>query len=166
MAIKSNIQPNIIEIDDSLRLIKPNHDQWKVAISWYENPKVLYYSEGLVDKVYDMKIIESMYRYLSNNGELYFIEVKEDKQWSTIGDVTLSEENLPIVLGYEKYFGQGIGKKVMKVLIERAKTIGIKKLVVPKVYSYNNRSQNLFESLGFKLIKESKSEKSYELILA
>lgn len=165
MAINMNIQPDIIEIEDNLRLIKPNNEQGSLALPWYKNPQVLYYSEGIVDKTYDMKTIERMYKYLSDKGELYFIEVKEENRWKAIGDVTLSEENLPIALGHERYFGKGIGKKVMKVLIERARTIGMEKLVVPEVYSHNNRSQNLFASLGFTLVKEDHRRKSYELVL-
>lgn len=165
MGIKEITQPDIIEIHRELRLRTPNKDQWKDALSWYENPKVLYYSEGVADKVYDMEIIKRMYTYLSNVGELYFIEVLENDAWKPIGDVTLSEENMPIVIGEEAYWGKGIGKKVISSLIQRAKKVGLKKLIVPSIYLYNNRSENLFVSLGFIEINKNEKEKSFELII-
>ena len=63
-----------------------------------------------------------MYEYLSTRGELYFIEVKEDGHFKAIGDVTLWEENLPIAIGEEAYWGQGIGKLVIQTLLKRAKS--------------------------------------------
>jgi RimJ/RimL family protein N-acetyltransferase len=165
MPINNIIQPQIIKIDENLRLVSPNKSDWKKAIPWYHNSSVLYYSEGTTDKVYDMDTINRMYEYLSNIGELYFIEVIMNNEWAAIGDVTLSEINMPIVLGDEGFWGRGIGKKVIKKLIERAKEIAIKRICVPTIYEYNHRSQNLFRSLGFIEIKDSGREKSFELRL-
>lgn len=165
MGIKEITQPDIIEIDKELRLRTPNKNQWEVALPWYENTKVLYYSEGVTDKIYDMEIINRMYMYLSNAGELYFIEVLENGDWKPIGDVTLSEENMPIAIGEEAYWGKGIGKKVIGRLIERTREIGLKKLQVPSIYLYNSRSENLFTSLGFVEVSKNEKEKSFELVL-
>jgi len=165
MGIKEITQPDIIDIDKELRLRTPNKNQWEVALPWYENPKVLYYSEGVTDKVYDMEKIKGMYTYLGRVGELYFIEVLENGDWKPIGDVTLSEENMPIAIGEEAYWGKGIGKKVIGSLIERARKIGLKKLQVPSIYLYNSRSESLFTSLGFIQINENEKEKSFELVL-
>ena len=38
-------------------------------------------------------------------------EILENNSWKAIGDVTLSQENLPIVIGDSDYFGKGIGKR-------------------------------------------------------
>ncbi|EQB86291.1 L-amino acid N-acyltransferase YncA [Clostridium punense] len=165
MGIKEITQPDIIDIDKELRLRTPNKNQWEVALPWYENPKVLYYSEGVTDKVYDMEKIKGMYTYLGRVGELYFIEILESGVWKPIGDVTLSEENMPIAIGEEAYWGKGIGKKVIGSLIERARKIGLKKLQVPSIYLYNSRSESLFTSLGFIQINENEKEKSFELVL-
>lgn len=165
MGIKEITQPDIIEIDKELRLRTPDKSQWEVALPWYENPKVMYYSEGVTDKVYDMEKIKGMYSYLGRVGELYFIEVLESGVWKPIGDVTLSEENMPIAIGEEAYWGKGIGKKVIGSLIERARKIGLKKLQVPSIYLYNSRSESLFTSLGFIQINENEKEKSFELVL-
>ncbi|MFD3157665.1 GNAT family N-acetyltransferase [Haloimpatiens sp. FM7330] len=165
MAFKNIIQPQIISINENLRLRKPDKIEWKIALPWYQNPKVLYYSEGVTDKVYDMDIINRMYKYLSSIGELYFIEIFENSVWKPIGDVTLSEENMPIAIGDEKYWGKGIGKKVIRKLIERAKSIGLSKIYIPEIYLYNNRSQNLFTSMGFIEVSRNDKRRSYELNL-
>lgn len=165
MGIKEITQPDVIEIDKELRLRTPDKSQWEVALPWYENPKVMYYSEGVTDKVYDMEKIKGMYTYLGRVGELYFIEVLENGDWKPIGDVTLSEENMPIAIGEEAYWGKGIGKKVIGSLIERAREIGLKKLQVPSIYLYNSRSENLFTSLGFLEVSKNEKEKSFELVL-
>lgn len=165
MGIKGIIQSETIFINEGLRLRSPDKTEWKAALPWYQNPKVLYYSEGVTDKVYDIEIINRMYSCLSSIGELYFIEVFEEGVWKSIGDVTLSENNMPIAIGDEKYWGKGIGKKVITKLIERAKLIGLSKIYIPQIYLYNNRSEALFTSMGFIEVNKNETEKSYELNL-
>ncbi len=165
MAIRNIEQPNIIIIDNELRLRKAREEEWKVALPWYENPKVLYYSEGLIQGIYDMEIVNRMYGYLSSIGELYFIEILEKDTWIPIGDITLSEKNMPIIIGDEKYWGRGIGKKSVLALIDRAKSIKLDKIQIPTIYKYNERSKNLFISIGFIKVKEDENSEFYELKL-
>lgn len=72
---------------------------------------------------------------------------------------------MPIVIGDEKYWGKGIGRKVIGKLIGRAKSIGLTKIYIPDIYSYNNRSQNLFKSMGFVEVDRRDNASSYELKL-
>ena len=90
-----------------------------------------------------------MYEYLNNKGELYFIEIKEGEDFVPIGDVTIWEDDIPIVIGNKKYQGQGIGKKVIAALIERGRELGFQTMKVREIYSYNISSQKLFKSMGF-----------------
>lgn len=154
-------QPKIIMIHESLRLYTPDKTDWDQALPWYQNPNVMYLSEGLTNQVYDLMQIYNMYEFLSTRGELYFIQVLDENQWVSIGDVTLWEENIPIAIGIEKFWGKGIGKEVLKTLISRAKRLGMTQLNVPAIFHYNTGSQRLFESLGFKKIGENETEKSY-----
>lgn len=164
MPLKNINQPPIIKIDTNLRLIVLDKSDWIVALKWYHNPKILYYSEGITDeKTYDIDTINRMYEYLSNIGELYFIEINENDKWILIGDVTLSEKNMPIIIGDEYYWGKGIGYIVINTLINRAKVIGITQINIPTIYSYNKRSQNLFKSIGFIELNTSNLNKSYVL---
>lgn len=158
-------QPNVIKVNEVLRLVNPERGSWNLALTWYQNPDVLYYSEGVTDKVYDMKIITNMYSYLSKIGELYFIEIFENGLWKTIGDVTLSEKTMPVVIGDKKYWGKGIGKKVISRLILRAKELGLKKISLSGIYNYNERSKNMFKSLGFTKVSQDEKKEVYELVL-
>jgi RimJ/RimL family protein N-acetyltransferase len=164
MAFFNITQPDLVEIDECTRLRKVCKDEYHVALPWYQNPRVLYYSEGITDKTYDLDVINRMYNFLSSTGELYFIEFMEDK-WHAIGDVVLSENNMPIVIGEDKYCGKGIAKKVIAKLILRAKEIGLETIRIPAIYKYNERSRNLFLSFGFTKIAENENEESYELEL-
>lgn len=160
-----NQQFNLIPIHETLRLRTPEKKEWDLAYPWYQNPKVMYLSEGVTNQTYELYHIYNMYEFLSTRGELYFIEVKEDEKWIAIGDVTLWEENLPIAIGDESYWGRGIGKLVIKTLLKRAKCLGMTKISVPAIYHYNIASQRLFESCGFKKVSENATEKSYEKII-
>ncbi len=62
-----------------------------------------------------------MYSCLNEHDELYFIEVIDGHGYIPIGDVTFSCNDMPIVIGIEPYGGKGIGKKVVKALIEGGK---------------------------------------------
>lgn len=166
MPFRNIIQPKIIEINNNLRLRVLSEEQWKVALKWYQNTKVLYYSEGIQNgKVYNMDIIKGMYKYLNSIGELYFIEIYEYNKWISIGDVTLSEKNMPIVIGNEKYWGKKIGSMVIDILINRAKILGLREIYIPEIYNYNNRSKKLFKSFGFIEVENNDSEKSKSYVL-
>jgi RimJ/RimL family protein N-acetyltransferase len=165
MSIYDLHQPDIILINDTIRISKAIKNQWSLALKWYQNPLIMYYSEGNKDISYNMEDINRMYTYLSGVGELYFIEIYDGDSWRAIGDVTLSEQNLPLIIGEEEYWGKGIGKEVIQKLIERAREIGLKSITVPEIYHYNERSIKLFMSLGFIEISNDENGKSYRLIL-
>ena len=148
----------ILDIDEEIRLRKVEKEEWHKALEWYSDRDIMYYSEGIIDRVYDLSDIHRMYNYLSSSGELYFIEAYVDNQWISIGDVTLMKDNLPIVIGNKEYWGMGIGKKVIRRLIVRAREIGYGTLVVPEIYHYNERSRKLFVSLGF--VRSGKNDRS------
>jgi RimJ/RimL family protein N-acetyltransferase len=166
MVYKDFKQPNIIDIDDNIRL-RAYDGNYKQAVSWYQDPVVYYNSEGITDisKIPDEKYVQGMYEYLCSNGEVYFIEVLENGEFVPVGDVTLKEENLPIAIGVAKYRGKGIGKKVMRAIIKRAKEVGITKLYSSTIYDYNIASQKMHESLGFKCVEVEGNELRYELRL-
>ena len=163
MAFEFIKQPDIIDINVELRLRKFDKSEYVKALPWYQNPQVLYFSEGVTDTVYDMDIVNRMYKYLEAIGELYFIEVYESNSWFPIGDVTLSDKNMPIVIGNAKYWGKGIGKNVIGVLLRRARDIGLNKIYIPAIYKYNERSKKLFEAFGFVKVSENEKEESFEL---
>lgn len=73
--------------------------------------------------------------------------------------------NFPIVIGNKKYWGLGIGKKVIQKLILRANENGLDMITIPEIYNYNHRSKRLFISLGFKKINGNNKTRTYQLDL-
>ncbi|MDP9728818.1 GNAT family N-acetyltransferase [Alicyclobacillus tolerans] len=129
------------------------------ALDWYQDPDVLRNSEGEGTEPYNQETVERMYRYLSEHGELYIIEVQESGVWKPIGDVALCPDMVPIVIGNILYRGLGLGRRVIQMLIDRATALGWERLVVSKVYSYNRRSLRMFESVGFRRVAEFQDDK-------
>ena len=139
----------IIQIDDSLRLV-PYFlaDHRDVALTWYQDVDLVELVDG-VRIPYNVEKLNDMYSYLESNGDLFWIEFREKGEWVPIGDVTLSQENLPIVIGNPTYQHQGIGRKVLRALIDLAQQKGWKQLKVQEIYTFNQISRRCFESLGF-----------------
>jgi len=117
--------------------------------------------DGLNAKVYDYDTLKRMYEYLNNIGELYFIKVLENDGFIPIGDVTFWKDDMPIVIGNKRYRGKGIGKKVVEVLIRRARNLGYQELKVREIYNHNIGSQKLFESCGFRKAEPTNNGYSY-----
>lgn len=166
MPINNIKQPFIIEIDDSLRLLKYNGN-YEEALTGYQDPYVYQNSEGIFDdtKKPDIDYIKGMFEWLNNNGELYCIQIKAGDDFISIGDVTIKDVNPPITIWYENYRGIGIGTKVMKTVINRLKELGYEKIIGTTVYKWNKSSQRMHEKLGFIKIDENDDEYIYELNL-
>jgi len=158
---------NIISISNNLRLIVPDEQDWTIALTWYSNPKILYFSEGIPLEesiVYTIETITKMYKYLGSIGILYFIQILKNYKWISIGDATVASSNMPIMLGDEKYWGIGIGKKVLVKLLELAKENKIQKVNI-NIYKYNERSKRLYLSCGFSKISEDETKEYLEYVV-
>ena len=166
MPINNIKQPFIIEIDDSLRLLKYNGN-YEEALTGYQDPYVYQNSEGIFDdtKKPDINYIKGMFEWLNNNGELYYIQIREGQDFISIGDVTIKDVNPPIAIWYGKYRGIGIGTKVMKTVIKRLKELGYDKITGTTVYKWNESSQQMHEKLGFVKVNDNDDEYIYELNL-
>lgn len=152
-------QPNIIEIDNYLRL-RRYHKENDFALRWYQDEETLLLVDGKYEP-YDIDRLNKMYAYLNAKGELYFIEIKKDNCYIPIGDVTFWQEDIPIVIGDKEYRGKGIGKKVIVALVQRAKQLGYALIYVNEIYKYNVSSQKLFENVGFERYEETEKGYSY-----
>lgn len=153
MPIPEIQQPEVLPVDQDLRLRRFD-GKFEFAFNWYQDEETVY----LVDsarKKYSRELLEDMYTYLDRQGELYFIEVRTDHGFVPIGDVTFSRDDMPIVIGERAYRGKGIGRKVIRALVQRAKALGYKKLHVHEIYSFNAASRRCFESLGFRACEKT-----------
>ena len=143
------MKTKIIQIDDSLRLV-PYFlaDHRDAALAWYQDVDLVELVDG-IRIPYSLEKLNAMYSYLERHGDLFWIEFREKEGWFPIGDITLSQNNLPIVIGNPTYQHQGLGYKVLKVLIDLARQRGWTELKVQEIYTFNPISRRCFESLGF-----------------
>ena len=163
MAILGIEQPDVIQIDDTLRLRKydGNHD---FALAWYQDEETVWLVDGNRNP-YTVERLEGMYRYLNNAGELYFIEVLENGIYKPIGDVPFWQEDMPIVIGDPNYRGKEIGRRVILSLIHRGKMLGYDRLEVGEIYNWNVGSRRCFESVGFTPYEKTERGHSYRMSL-
>ena len=166
MALKEFVQPEIIDINESLRLRKYD-GHYELFLPGYQNPVVYQNSEGIFDesRIPNLDYVNGVCTYLAKVGELYYIEVKENGIYVPIGDVTVKDENPPIAIWVDAYRGKGIGKLVMQAVIDRLKKQGFAKITGSTVYQWNTASQKLHEDLGFHRVSEDENEITYERIL-
>ena len=163
MPIQGIEQPELIQVDETIRLRKYDgiHD---FALEWYQDPEIIWMIDG-DRKLYDAEKLGRMYRYLNQQGELYWIEVQEAGAWRSIGDVTFWQTDMPIVIGERAYRGRGVGVRVIRALVERGRTLGYSALEVQEIYHYNAASRRCFEKAGFSAVVETERGVTMRLTL-
>jgi len=167
MPIPNLPQPDVLEVSPALRLRRfggPSDPACAVALAWYQDSDTVLLVDG-VSTPYTQEKLEGMYSYLDRHGELYWIEALEDGAWLPIGDVSFWPEDLPIVIGDKRWRGRGVGSAVVKRLIGRARELGWKSVRVGEIFDFNQGSQRLFASLGFRVSGVTDKGHSYTLEL-
>ena len=154
MAIEGVKQPDILPIDETLRLRRYDGD-CAFALAWYQDAETLMLVDGRPDP-YDMDKLCRMYQYLERQGELYFIELWQDGSFVPIGDVTFWQEDMPIVIGRRELRGRKIGSRVVGALLQRAAVLGYDEVWVREIYDFNEGSKRLFEGEGFRPVQRTK----------
>ena len=157
-------QPDILPVDDTLRLRKYDGES-SFALAWYQDPETVYLVDG-VREPYTPEKLRRMYEYLDRQGELYWIEQQERDRWLPIGDVTFWQTDMPIVIGDPARRGRGIGRRVIRALIERGKDRGYRTLWVDEIYRWNEGSRRCFESLGFRACEATEKGNRFRLDLS
>lgn len=155
-----------IYVDELIRLRHHEKSDIEHALRWYSDPVVLNgtIAPGRTEPCsHDM--IAAMYDDLSKNAELFIIEALDQTDWLPIGDVTLSKDFMPIVIGDRKFRGKGISKKVLLKVIDLAKLRGFREINLKEIYRENAASIRLFEGVGFRKVAETKNGFSYSLNL-
>lgn len=154
MPINHISQPEYISLGPGLRLRRFSGLTPALsasALAWYRNPETARLVDGPSAKPYTPERLERMYSYLHQNGELYWIEEDRGQGFAPIGDVCLLPGgDLPIVVGPEERRGRGIGRRVVRALIARARELDFPAMTVKEIYRYNEGSRRLFLSCGFR----------------
>lgn len=136
-----------IIIEENLKLISyyPNQE---TALEWYQDLDVCKQVDN-IDTPYTRERLDAMYNYLSINGECYYIQFNN----TLVGDVSLYNCNELAIVISKEFQNQHIGRKCVQKMIQQAKERGIKELIA-NIYSFNQQSRKMFESIGFKQIDE------------
>ena len=163
MPIPGITQPEIITIDDQLRL-RQFDGNYDLALPWYQDAETLRLVDGKEDPYTPLRI-RAMYDYLAARGELYWIEVREGEGYVPIGDVTFWREDMPIVIGERAYRGRGIGGKVVAALCRRAGELNYDTIYVDEIYDFNEGSRRCFQRAGFTAYEKTERGARYVLDL-
>lgn len=166
MPLKDNPQPEVITINDWLRLRKYDGN-YQSFLPAYQDPYVYQNSEGIFDesKIPNLDYVKRMCEYLSRVGELYYIEAKDGEVFVPVGDVTVKEENPPICIWKSECRSRGVGTLVMQTVIRRLRQLGYTQITGSTVYQWNLPSQRMHEKLGFQKTGEDEKEITYALEL-
>ena len=146
--------PGILDIASDLRLVRRNAPPAE-ALAWYQDPETLWMVDGKREP-YAPERLARMYAWLSERGELWFIEVRDSIPgsatggWHAVGDVTLCPSDLPIVIGDKDLRARHVGRRVIGALCERARELGWREVLAAEIYDWNVASQRCFSAAGFK----------------
>ena len=129
-------------IDNEIKLI-PYYRNDEVSLSWYQDPDVCKQVDNR-DEPYDLELLHGMYDYLSSHGDCYYIEFKG----KLVGDVSLRDNGEVAIVVCKEYQNQHIGRRCIKEMLTLATEKGMN-IVKANIYSFNEQSQRMFESIGF-----------------
>ena len=142
--------PPNLPVDDELRL-RPyaGEEDIDLAWPWYRDPETVALVDGDGSAVYPRDRVAEMYAALQAQGEVYLIERRTPEgAWEAVGDVTLAPDTVPIVVapGCRR---QGIGRRALLRLVDRARVLEWEALHVREVYAGNEAAHRLFTGIGF-----------------
>ena len=130
-------------VDDDILLLPyyPNDD---VALEWYQDREVCKQVDN-IDYVYSLDRLRAMYGFLSTHGECFYIQYKG----KLIGDISLRDNSEIAIVVCKEYQNRHIGRKCVLNIINLAKEKGMSE-VKANIYSFNEQSQRMFQSIGFR----------------
>ena len=141
-------------VDEEITLIK-YYPNYKTALVWYQDLELCKQVDNR-DTVYDLALLKAMYKYLNQNGDLFYIKYKN----RLCGDVCLQPDGEINIVVSKPFQNKRIGRRVIREIIQLAKEKNISE-VYAEIYSFNTQSQRMFESIGFQRVEEEK----YSLVL-
>jgi aminoglycoside 6'-N-acetyltransferase len=151
--------------NDKLTIRNLEKKDKQILIKWLTDDKVLQYYEGRDNPHNEEMVEESFYKdgdktpciieYLGNPiGYIQFYNISEEEieeygYTNFQGSIFGTDQ----FIGEPKYWNQGIGKDLMKLMIEfLTKEKGAKKIVLDP-QTWNERAIKCYESCGFKKVK-------------
>jgi len=152
--------------DDKLCLRPLAEADFDAVVRWFADPEVMRYSEGKENPRYSRQEIEGIYRGAAEKWDalLFAIETREGK---VIGETWLERMNLQralkdppdrawridIMIGEKAYWGQGHGRRAVRLLLGYAfEVLGADRVGAP-VFEFNERSLRMFHACGMRVVR-------------
>ncbi|OJG98059.1 hypothetical protein RV18_GL003755 [Enterococcus termitis] len=148
-----------VRINETIRLSPFDEFRYE-SLKWYQDPKSMRNIVG-AETTYSKEQIQQMYSWQNTHGLLYYIEYHDGRNYQTIGDVWLAEDDYAIVID-QKFQNRHIGRTVTKYFIYKAKKLGRDCITVSEIFNWNKASQKMFTRLNFYPYKQQKDSWSYQ----
>lgn len=136
-------------VDEEIELVK-YYPNYKTALVWYQDLELCKQVDNR-DTAYDLDLLKAMYKYLNQNGDLFYIKYRN----RLCGDVCLQPDGEINIVVAKPFQNKHIGRRVIREIIRLAREKNIRE-VYAEIYSFNTQSQRMFESIGFQRVEEEK----------
>lgn len=134
-------------VDEEIILL-PYYPNEKAALEWYQDPDVCKQIDN-IDCVYTPERLQKMYDFLSTHGDCFYIQYRG----KLVGDVTLQNNSEIAIVICKEYQNLHIGRRCVLDMIALAQEKGMGG-VKANIYSFNEQSRRMFQSIGFRKIDE------------
>ena len=136
-------------VDEEIELVK-YYPNYKTALVWYQDLELCKQVDNR-DTAYDLDLLKAMYKYLNQNGDLFYIKYRN----RLCGDVCLQPDGEINIVVAKPFQNKHIGRRVIREIIRLAREKNIPE-VYAEIYSFNTQSQRMFENIGFQRVEEEK----------
>lgn len=151
--------------DERVQLRPLADDDFDIVARWFEDPEVMYYSEGKENPHYSRADIEGIYRGVAEQRSLLFIIETADRK--VIGETWLQPVNVKrlmkeppdeawqvdIMIGEKEYWGRRYGRHAVRLLLRHAFEVLAADRVVAGAFEFNERSIRMFQACGLRVVR-------------
>jgi RimJ/RimL family protein N-acetyltransferase len=136
----------------------------KYFARWWRNKELLKLTSGILKRISGKEVDEYFQNILKSKKDYHFIVTLNKK---AIGHISLAKRcrgwyETQIVIGKKKYRGKGFGSQAIKLLLRKAKKLGISKVYL-EVRQTNIRAIRAYENCGFQKVKIMRYPKNKHL---
>lgn len=150
----------------TLRKLEPNN--WSHFAKWWRDRDLIKMTSGDLEPLSDDEIKKQVQQMADDADSWHWMIQADDK---IVGHINLNKldnqkAELQIVIGEKEYWGRGIGKKAVELVLASAKKLNHKEIYV-EVRPENQRARNLYKSAGFieKGIKKYRNKYLPEVVM-
>ena len=117
-------------VDEEIELVK-YYPNYKTALVWYQDLELCKQVDNR-DTAYDLDLLKAMYKYLNQNGDLFYIKYRN----RLCGDVCLQPDGEINIVVAKPFQNKHIGRRVICEMIRLAREKNIPE-VYAEIYSFN-----------------------------